>query len=128
MTEASIATLCTPFTSLQEARDTNNVKVVFDHRGLALYFSRVLIPHDRDASDGVQHTYRHLGLYAYRAGFLKRFPMLPPCTIEELEKLEQLRALWNGERIHVDIATELPGPGVDTPDQLAEVEAMLTQP
>lgn len=125
--DASIATLCTPINKADEAADTNNVKVVFDHRGMALYFSRMQIPHDRDHAGSTQCAYRHLGLYAYRAGFLKRFPSLPPCEIESLEKLEQLRALWSGERIHVDIAAELPGPGVDTPEQLAEVEELYRQ-
>lgn len=122
---ASIATLCTPVSDAQEAADTNNVKVVFNHRGMAMYFSRMLIPHERDEGSGVTCVYRHLGLYAYRAAFLKRFPSLSACEIEELEKLEQLRALWNGEQIHVDVAKELPGPGVDTPEQLAEVAALL---
>lgn len=125
--DASVATLCTPVKVSDEVHDTNIVKVVFDHRGMALYFSREPIPHDRDASGRVDCYYRHLGLYAYRAGFLNRFPTLPPCEIEALEKLEQLRALWNGERIHVGIAEELPGPGVDTPEQLAQVESLLTQ-
>lgn len=124
--DAAIATLCTPVTSVQEQLDPNNVKVVFDHCGMALYFSRAPIPFDRDASNDLSRCYRHLGLYAYRASFLGRYSGLQACAIEELEKLEQLRALWNGEQIHVDVATELPGPGVDTPDQLAEVEAIIT--
>lgn len=124
--DASIATLCTPVYDPVEAQDTNNVKVVFDHRGMALYFSRMLIPHEREVGSELKCVYRHLGLYAYRASFLKRFSLLPACEIESLEKLEQLRALWNGEGIHVDIARELPGPGVDTPEQLAEVTAILT--
>ncbi len=124
--DASIATLCTPITDLQELADPNNVKVVFDHRGMALYFSRSGIPFERDATGDLSQSFRHLGLYAYRADFLKRYSGMQACAIEDLEKLEQLRALWNGERIHVDVATELPGPGVDTPEQLAEVEALLT--
>lgn len=123
--DASMATLCTPITDLNDLQDTNVVKVVFDHRGIALYFSRAAIPHDRESSGGVGGCYRHIGLYAYRADFLNRFPGLPACEIESLEKLEQLRAIWNGERIHVGVATELPGPGVDTPEQLVQVEALL---
>jgi 3-deoxy-manno-octulosonate cytidylyltransferase (CMP-KDO synthetase) len=123
--DASIATLCTPITDAQEFADPNNVKVVFDHRGMAMYFSRAPIPFERDNSGDVSSAYRHLGLYAYRADFLARYGSLSACMVEDLEKLEQLRALWNGERIHVGVASELPGPGVDTPEQLAEVEALL---
>ena len=125
--DAAIATLCTPISSSQELLDPNNVKVVFDHRGMALYFSIAPIPFDRDTSNDLSQSFRHLGLYAYRASFLGRYSSLQACVIEELEKLEQLRALWNGERIHVDVATELPGPGVDTPEQLAEVEALIAK-
>ncbi len=124
-TDASIATLCTPITDANELRNPNHVKVVFDHRGMALYFSRAPIPHNRDHIDDVHHVYRHLGLYAYRAAFLRRFADMPACEIEQMEKLEQLRALWHGERIHVAVARELPGPGVDTPEQLARVEALI---
>jgi 3-deoxy-manno-octulosonate cytidylyltransferase (CMP-KDO synthetase) len=69
--------------------------------------------------------YRHLGLYAYRVGFLKRYVSLPPCELEQRESLEQLRVLWHGGRIHVDVAQTLPGPGVDTPADLARVRELL---
>jgi len=123
--EASIATLATPIDSTEEFTDPTAVKVVFDHRGLALYFSRSPIPFDRDASAATTLGYRHIGLYAYRAGFLRRYSDMRPCTIENIEMLEQLRALYNGERIHVAVAQETPGMGVDTPDQLAIVERMI---
>ncbi len=123
--EASIATLATPIDSAQEFSDPTAVKVVFDHRGLALYFSRSPIPFDRDGSANQTLGYRHIGLYAYRAGFLRRYSDMQPCTIESVEMLEQLRALYNGERIHVAVAKETPGMGVDTPEQLALVERLI---
>ncbi len=128
--QASIATLATPIVDYEEFIDPNNVKVVFDHVGMALYFSRAPIPFDRDTAPdqrSVAGTYRHLGLYAYRAGFLFRYHNMNECQYESLEKLEQLRALWHGEGIHVDIASELPGLGVDTPEQLALVEALVIE-
>lgn len=128
-THASIATLATSIIDYEELIDPTNVKVVFDHNGLAHYFSRAPIPFDRDmtaesAAKTLKNAFRHLGLYAYRVGFLNRYAEMPECEYEALEKLEQLRALWHGEKIHVDIATELPGTGVDTPEQLALVEAL----
>lgn len=124
--EATIATLATPIVDRLEFDDPTAVKVVFDKEGLALYFSRSPIPYDRDGQvDDAPLGYRHIGLYAYRAGFLRRYKDMRPCTIENREMLEQLRALFNGERIHVAEATELPGMGVDTPEQLAEVERLI---
>ncbi len=123
---ASIATLASPITDRDEFADPNNVKVVFDHQGMAHYFSRAPIPFDRDAvADGSHFGFRHLGLYAYRVGFLQRYSTMKECKYEALEKLEQLRALWHGERIHVDVAKELPGMGVDTPEQLVQVEQLI---
>lgn len=127
---ASIATLATPITDYEEFIDPNNVKVVFDHSGMAHYFSRAPIPFDRDtAADqrSVAGAFRHLGLYAYRAGFLFRYCEMNKCQYESMEKLEQLRALWHGEGIHVGIASELPGMGVDTPEQLAMVESLIRE-
>jgi 3-deoxy-manno-octulosonate cytidylyltransferase (CMP-KDO synthetase) len=69
---------------------------------------------------------RHIGIYAYRAGFLAQFPQLPPAPVESLESLEQLRALWHGHRIAVHVAPEAPGPGVDTPEDLAKVRQLIT--
>jgi 3-deoxy-manno-octulosonate cytidylyltransferase (CMP-KDO synthetase) len=122
---AAIATLATPIGNRAEADDPNVVKVVYDADGMALYFSRALIPACRDADWAVGHTYRHIGLYAFRGSFLRRFSVMQPSTLEQLEKLEQLRALSHGDRIHVALAVSLPGPGVDTPEQLREVEAIM---
>ena len=107
--------------------DPNVVKVVTDSRSTALYFSRAAIPVDRSsaagcawwqASDAGPPPLRHIGLYAYRAGFLRQFPKLDSAPIERLESLEQLRALWHGYRIAVYVTAKAPGPGVDTPADL----------
>lgn len=109
--------------------DPNVVKVVTDARGTAAYFSRAPIPWWRDgmARDELPSPapLRHVGLYAYRAAFLRRFPTLPPAPTERLESLEQLRALWHGERIAVHLTTLAPGPGVDTPQDLERVRALI---
>lgn len=128
--QAAIATLCTPIHSARDLFDPHVVKVVRDRFGFALYFSRAPIPWERDAfgmeADAYHdHAFRHLGLYAYRAGFLRNFAEWPEAPIEKLEKLEQLRALWQGARIHVDVVMEPPGHGVDTAEDLARVEALL---
>ncbi len=96
-------------------------------KGMALYFSRAPIPFQRDVGIMALQNYalRHIGMYAYRAGFLRAFTRLPPSLPEQLEKLEQLRALSNGYRIHVDIAAEIPGAGVDTEDDALKVSAIL---
>ncbi len=112
-----------------EFANPNVVKVVLDADGRALYFSRAPIPHWRD-KPGAQALadpapLRHVGLYAYRAGFLRRFPALPPSPLEQLEALEQLRVLWHGERIAVHVSPERPGPGVDTPADLERVRALM---
>ncbi len=109
----------------------NVVKVVTDALGRALYFSRAPIPWWRDAPTsgqpaiGAGTPLRHIGIYGYRAGFLRRFPQLPPSPLEAVESLEQLRVLWHGERIAVHITNQAPGPGVDTPEDLARVRALL---
>jgi 3-deoxy-manno-octulosonate cytidylyltransferase (CMP-KDO synthetase) len=124
--EAGLATLCTPLTNTTELHDPNVVKVVFDARGRALYFSRAPIPWDRDAAGaGSRGAHRHLGLYAYRVATLARLTASPPCELEQVEKLEQLRAQWLGIGIAIDVARVLPGPGVDTPGDLARVSALL---
>lgn len=124
--EASIATLATPITEIDELFDPNVVKVVRDERGMALYFSRAPVPFQRDAGTAVaDYALRHIGMYAYRVGFLRVFTRLAMSMPERLEKLEQLRALSNGYRIHVDIAAEIPGLGVDTEADLYKVEAQL---
>jgi 3-deoxy-manno-octulosonate cytidylyltransferase (CMP-KDO synthetase) len=116
--------------SEHELADPNIVKVVKDLNGLALYFSRAPIPLQRDASKAgsyaaSQYALRHIGMYAYRAEFLKAFARLEPCLLEQLEKLEQLRALYYGYRIHVDLAAVIPGPGVDTEADLKWVESLI---
>ncbi len=127
--EASAATVCMPIADAGELFDPNAVKVVMDRHGYALYFSRATIPWDRDHFPANPHfdvpVYRHIGLYAYRAGFLQRFVNWPACRIEKIESLEQLRILWHGDKIHVDVAQETPGPGVDTEEDLARVAELI---
>lgn len=127
--DASIATLATQISSsatTEEYNDPNVVKVVTDKNGMALYFSRASIPFQRDDEEKVSDfALRHIGIYAYRAGYLKSFTKMEPCQIEQLEKLEQLRAMWNGARIHVAVAKEVPGHGVDTEADLLAVEKLL---
>jgi len=106
--------------SPEEARNPNNVKVVTDVNGRALYFSRALIPLDRDGTGRVQY-FKHLGLYAYSAAALKLFQALAPSTLEQHEKLEQLRLLENGVTIHV-LETREDTIGVDTEEDLKKVE------
>lgn len=125
---AMVATLAYPLASAAESADSNIVKVVLDREGYALYFSRAPIPCHRDGHDSGTAAgigLRHIGLYAYRAGFLKHYAELEPSPLEAAEKLEQLRVLWHGMKIHVGIATEMPGPGVDTAADLERVGALL---
>ncbi|MCK5901528.1 MAG: 3-deoxy-manno-octulosonate cytidylyltransferase [Cocleimonas sp.] len=127
-TDASISTLATPLLSHQEYIDPNVVKVVRDQHGMALYFSRAAIPLQRDHDTKVTADYfglRHIGIYAYRAAYLKAFATMESCELEQLEKLEQLRAMWHGSRIHVDIAKQIPGHGVDTEADLKAVEKII---
>ncbi len=126
--DAVMATLATPILSLEEYNDPNVVKVVFNKVGMAMYFSRSGIPFYRDGNHNDScPSFRHIGIYAYRAGYLAGYSSLPECEIEMVEKLEQLRVLHNGGAIHVAVAAELPGPGVDTPEQLVEVESLLSK-
>ena len=115
--------------TIEDFTNPNVVKVVLDAKGRALYFSRAPVPHWRDAdpSQALQRPLplRHIGLYAYRAGFLRRFPTLAASPLEEIEALEQLRVLWHGERIAVHVSALRPGPGVDTPEDLERVRAMF---
>jgi len=113
---APMATLATPLTRAQAA-DANKVKVVFDLAGRALYFSRSVIPHDRDGDEEVQY-YLHLGLYAYRAGFLLRLTAMPQTAAERAEKLEQLRVLGHGHAILVGVVAHHAA-GIDTPEDYA---------
>jgi len=130
--EASISTIATPVVAAGEFFDNNVVKVVTDRSGFALYFSRASIPWDRDLlNDDVKALpigvvpLRHIGIYAYRAGYLSRYSQMRVCPLEQAEQLEQLRALWYGERIHVAEASQRPGPGVDTEEDLVIAEQLL---
>ena len=121
----------------EEFKNPNVVKVVLDARGRALYFSRAPIPFLRDLPAAGASTasaprplpdpapLRHIGLYAYHAGFLRRFPLLSVCPLESIEALEQLRVLWHGERIAVHVSDSRPGPGIDTPEDLMRVRALF---
>jgi 3-deoxy-manno-octulosonate cytidylyltransferase (CMP-KDO synthetase) len=109
----------------ERAQDANQVKLVHDYQGRALYFSRSAIPFDREQRQ-IEYC-GHIGIYAYRVGFLKIFTRLEACEIETSEKLEQLRALWHGYSIHTELAAEPPGPGVDTEDDLLAVTRLLDQ-
>lgn len=127
---AGMATLSTAIQRVEDVVDPNIVKVVTDAAGYALYFSRAAIPWDRDSTEpqlGDSRVYqRHLGIYAYRVSFLHAYTNMETCPIESLEKLEQLRALYSGVAIHVDEAIKLPGPGIDTPDDLQVVTQLMT--
>jgi 3-deoxy-manno-octulosonate cytidylyltransferase (CMP-KDO synthetase) len=113
--------------SVADLNNPNIVKVVLDASNHALYFSRSLIPFNRDGRAGLPPVLRHVGLYSYRAGFLRRFPKLPQAPIELSESLEQLRALWHGYRIAVHVSPAAPAPGVDTPQDLERVRAIWAQ-
>lgn len=141
--EASMGTAAHPIATVADLANPNIVKVVCDARGLAHYFSRAPIPHARDHAgsawwDGIAARaqpgvaalagfapLRHIGIYSYRANFLRQFPSLPQAPTEAIEALEQLRALWHGHRIAVHVTSTAPGPGVDTPEDLARVRALL---
>ena len=127
--QASMSTAAHLIESAQDFTNPNVVKVVADITGNALYFSRAPIPHWRDrpsaqalpSHPAMPAPLRHIGIYAYRVGFLKLFPKLTPAPLEQLESLEQLRALWHGHRIVVHTTPHAPGAGVDTPEDLERV-------
>ena len=127
---ASMSTAAHEIHELAEFTNPNVVKVVIDQNQLALYFSRAPIPWWRDGfAQGIQSLpqpapLRHVGIYAYRVGFLQSFPTLQAAPIETGEALEQLRALWHGHKIAVHITPDVPGPGVDTPEDLERVRAL----
>ncbi|WP_058913108.1 3-deoxy-manno-octulosonate cytidylyltransferase [Entomohabitans teleogrylli] len=128
--DAGMATLAVPIDTAEEAFNPNAVKVVRDRQGFALYFSRATIPWDRDryaqSRDVVGDTLlRHIGIYGYRAGFIRRYINWAPSQLEQIEMLEQLRVLWYGEKIHVDVALQVPGVGVDTPEDLQRVRKAM---
>ena len=140
--EAAMGTAAHAIHDLADFTNPNVVKVVLDARGLAHYFSRAPLPHARDHAgerwwDGRATRsqpavaalagfapLRHIGIYSYRAAFLRSFPTLAQAPTEALEALEQLRALWHGHRIAVHVAANAPGPGVDTPQDLERVRAL----
>ena len=130
---ADMATLAAPIDDAETLFDPNAVKLVRDADGYALYFSRAPIPWHRDAfavdrtclPEGDAACLRHIGIYAYRVGFLRRFAAMPPGRLEQLEALEQLRALEAGIRIAVELTPEPFPPGVDTPEDLARAEARI---
>ncbi|WP_218243526.1 3-deoxy-manno-octulosonate cytidylyltransferase [Comamonas fluminis] len=136
--EASMGTAAHPIETLADYRNPNVVKVVCDASGLASYFSRAPIPFSRDHADEAWwktvtasngHAgftpLRHIGIYSYKAGFLRDFPRLSAAPTEAMEQLEQLRALWHGHRIAVHITPDAPGAGVDTPEDLERVRALF---
>ena len=130
----SMSTAAHTIDNWAEFINPNVVKVVTDAQGLALYFSRSAIPHWRDQPLAVltgtpklpsPAPLRHIGIYGYRVGFLRKFPSLPQAPIEINEALEQLRALWHGYRIAVFVSPQAPGPGVDTPEDLERVRRLF---
>lgn len=122
--ELQMATVKSPMTDENEMRNPNNVKVVTDKKGYALYFSRSLLPYPREDT-GVT-VYKHIGIYAYRRDFLLQYAKMEPTALEQTESLEQLRALENGYKIKV-IATDFRFVGVDTPEDLAEVNRLYKE-
>ncbi|BBG61772.1 3-deoxy-manno-octulosonate cytidylyltransferase [Providencia rustigianii] len=121
--KANMGTLAVPIHDAKEAFNPNAVKVVMDKDGYALYFSRATIPWNRDqfavSKETIGDTFlRHIGIYAYRAGFIRRYIGWEASPLEKIEMLEQLRVLWYGEKIHVAVAEKAPGAGVDTPEDL----------
>ena len=129
--DCAMSTAAHAIESQDELDNPNVVKVVLDAAGRALYFSRAAIPWWRDAraagaaSVPAPAPLRHIGLYAYHAGFLRRYPLLATSPLETIEALEQLRVLWHGERIVVHVSDVRPGPGVDTPEDLVRVRALF---
>lgn len=128
--QAQMATLAVPIEHRDDLTNPNVVKVVSDHQDYALYFSRAAVPYDRDGTFGQQlaaHYRRHLGIYAYRAGFIQTYLNWPMTVLEQIEALEQLRVLWYGEKIHVATALHSPPHGVDTPEDLAAARRYCQQ-
>ncbi|WP_294963500.1 3-deoxy-manno-octulosonate cytidylyltransferase [uncultured Gilliamella sp.] len=135
--KTGMATLAVPITAVEEAFNPGAVKVVTDKDGYALYFSRATIPWDRDRFAKTADLYkqtsignfylRHIGIYAYRAGFIRQYVNWAPSTLEQIEMLEQLRVLWYGEKIHVEVAKQAPAIGVDTQADLEKVRALFKE-
>lgn len=130
---AAMSTAAHAIESVADFTNPNVVKVVVDAAGLAMYFSRAPIAWWRDGfAEGIRDLppmapLRHIGIYAYRVGFLVGFPALPQAPIEVTEALEQLRAMWHGHRIAVHVSPHSPGPGVDTPEDLERVRNLFLQ-
>ncbi len=129
--DCPMATLCSPFKRAEDFQNPNQVKVVITKTGRALYFSRSPIPYMRDLAGKVDDAwvaanpcFKHLGLYAYKADFLERFVALPPGKLEQIEKLEQLRALGAGHPIAIEV-TDDPSIGVDTAEDAVRFEQLL---
>lgn len=128
---ASMATACHVIHAYDDMFNPNVVKVVLDRAGHALYFSRAPIPYARDVFAAGREmpealpVYRHVGLYAYRAAFLANYASLQPAAIEQFESLEQLRALWHGYKISVEVTATAPAPGVDTQRDLDAVRQLF---
>jgi len=132
--QLEMATLCTPLLDTHEITDTNVVKVVVNKNEEAMYFSRAAIPWYRDeyerksySKEQLKNTFRHIGIYAYRAGFIQKLVAYPASQLEQIEKLEQLRVLWNGHVIRTAQATEIPGPGIDCQDDLLTARKLINQ-
>lgn len=131
--DCAMSTLAHAIDSVEDFANPNVVKVVLDKQNTALYFSRAPIAWWRDGfTNGITQIgnpapLRHVGLYAYRVGFLLEFPSLSQAPLEQLESLEQLRAMWHGHRIAVHISEHAPGPGIDTPQDLERVRRVFTQ-
>jgi len=129
--DCAVSTAACRIKDMAEFLNPNVVKVVLDARNTALYFSRAPIPAQRDKKSTADWNdvsqmglLRHVGIYGYRVGFLRQFPQLAQAPIEQLESLEQLRALWHGYRIAVHITDQVPGPGVDTQEELEQVRRL----
>lgn len=135
--KTGMATLAVPIDSAEEAFNPGAVKVVTDKDGYALYFSRATIPWERDrfakSTDLLKQSsigdfyLRHIGIYAYRAGFIRQYINWAPSSLEQIEMLEQLRVLWYGEKIHVAVAKQSPAIGVDTQEDLEKVRALFKE-
>jgi len=130
-TDCVMSTAAHAIDDLDELVNPNVVKVVLDAAGRAMYFSRAPVPWWRDGAQTSGRRLcdppplRHVGIYGYRAGFLRRYPTLSRSPLETIESLEQLRVLWHGERIAVHVTATRPGPGVDTPQDLERVRALM---
>ena len=123
--EAVVATLCEPIDNIDDYQNPNVVKVVQDCNGYALYFSRASIPANR-AGGLPENCYRHIGLYAYRAGYLEKFTQTPISGLEKMESLEQLRVLESGGKIAIDVACTTTGIGIDTEEDLAKARELAS--